>query len=312
MTQQQAIERLREYADSLDRAPVHDDMGLSMTHTYASDVMRDVADWLAALPVREAPQEAQSLTFAALDAANRSRVVRWHPDGLDSWSPLEWAGAMAGEAGEACNAAKKLKRIADQIQNINTEPGRSLTERAVAAKAIAKEVADTVIYGSLLVAAVSESLEAALVEVFNRKSEEYGFPERLSGSPTTGSGTLKNRDCLGYARILELCDEHGIVDTDMLKHTLEDAERLRLTTGSEPPQDANVWCAEVNRTPDNLALEGCTGKGRPSCTAAECFFGIETCQVCQNPKAIGGECGFVHHTVPSGSEPTPPEGRLVK
>lgn len=119
------------------------------------------------------------LTFRQLSTANLSRVRRWHPSGLSEWSPLEWAGAMAGEAGEACNAAKKLKRIDGELANINLEEGRSLTNREAACHQVVKEVCDTIIYGALLVQAVGGDLETTLVEVFNRKSEEYGFPERL-------------------------------------------------------------------------------------------------------------------------------------
>lgn len=92
---------------------------------------------------------------------------------------MEWAGAMAGEAGEACNAAKKLKRIEDGIQNINLEDGRSLTNLTEAQQKVAKEVADSVVYGDLLCQRVGMSLEEAIRLVFNQKSEEYGFPERL-------------------------------------------------------------------------------------------------------------------------------------
>jgi NTP pyrophosphatase (non-canonical NTP hydrolase) len=135
----------------------------------------------------------QTLTFNELVEANLSRVVRWHPGGLHEWSPLEWAGAMAGEAGEACNAAKKLKRIDGQLANINREEGRSLTDRRAACQQIAKEVADTIIYGVLLASAVGEDLEAALIDVFNRKSEEYGVPERL-GSVLEDAGSASIAD----------------------------------------------------------------------------------------------------------------------
>ncbi len=120
-----------------------------------------------------------SLTLAQLVAANLSRVKRWHPGGLSDWSALEWAGAMAGEAGEACNVAKKLKRVEDQIANINHEDGRSLTDRETACQQVGKEVADTIIYGILLASRVGVDIEQLIVEVFNAKSEEYGFPERL-------------------------------------------------------------------------------------------------------------------------------------
>ncbi len=60
-----------------------------------------------------------SLTIRFLQYINAKRAWRWHQNGgIKSWSALEWAGAMAGEAGEACNAAKKLKRIEDQIANM--------------------------------------------------------------------------------------------------------------------------------------------------------------------------------------------------
>lgn len=120
-----------------------------------------------------------SLTFQQVIHASLSRTSRWHPNGVQDWSPLEWAGAMAGEAGEACNAAKKLKRIADRLQNINLEPGRSLTECESASRHVGREVADTILYGLLLAVRVGVDLESTLIEVFNQKSEEYGFPERI-------------------------------------------------------------------------------------------------------------------------------------
>ncbi len=119
------------------------------------------------------------LTIRQMLDVNVARCNRWHS--VRSWSPLEWAGAMAGEAGEACNAAKKLKRVEDRIPNINEE-GRHLATKEAARKHILREVADTFIYGVLLASrceATGEELEAIIREVFNKKSEEYGFPERL-------------------------------------------------------------------------------------------------------------------------------------
>lgn len=118
------------------------------------------------------------LTFAELQKANLSRVKRWHHKGLEDWSALEWAGAMAGEAGEACNAAKKLKRIESSIANI-TEAGRSLEDFTSAQVKIGKEAADTIIYAMLLCARLGLNPEVMVRTVFNQKSEEYGFPERI-------------------------------------------------------------------------------------------------------------------------------------
>ena len=50
---------------------------------------------------------------------NTQRAARWHNGDIAEWSPLEWAGAMAGEAGEAANAAKKLKRLEGGLASIN-------------------------------------------------------------------------------------------------------------------------------------------------------------------------------------------------
>jgi NTP pyrophosphatase (non-canonical NTP hydrolase) len=112
-------------------------------------------------------------------ATSVERAKRWHPGGVEDWSPLEWAGAMCGEAGEAANAAKKLKRIETGLQNINAGK-RSLVDLEIARGKVADEVADTILYGLLLMARVGiESPERILARVFNAKSVEYGFPERL-------------------------------------------------------------------------------------------------------------------------------------
>lgn len=115
-----------------------------------------------------------------LFATSVARCQRWHPGGIEEWSPLEWSGAMCGEAGEAANAAKKLKRIESKLQNINA-PWRQLIDVEAAKKQVAEEVADTILYGLLLMARVGiTNPETVISDVFNRKSEEYGFPERVS------------------------------------------------------------------------------------------------------------------------------------
>lgn len=105
------------------------------------------------------------------------RAKRWH--GEDDWNLLEWAGAMCGEAGETANAAKKLRRIEQGIPSINKEPGRSLVDLIPAREKVAHEAADTILYAVLVIAKSGVDLESILREVFNAKSEEYGFPERI-------------------------------------------------------------------------------------------------------------------------------------
>src|SRR5882762_97378 len=91
--------------------------------------------------------------------ANASRVERWHS--VNSWSPLEWAGVMAGEVGETCNIAKKLKRLSDKIPNIDNRLETKVSDYELKMKyeeQIGDEVADTIIYGILLCLRVDVNL----------------------------------------------------------------------------------------------------------------------------------------------------------
>jgi NTP pyrophosphatase (non-canonical NTP hydrolase) len=120
------------------------------------------------------------MNINALQAINVERARRWHGDaGLLDWSALEWAGAMCGEAGEAANAAKKHKRMESKLASING-PGRSYEDLDAAKAHVAKECADTILYALLTMARVGcGDPEAVLRDVFNKKSKEYGFPERI-------------------------------------------------------------------------------------------------------------------------------------
>jgi NTP pyrophosphatase (non-canonical NTP hydrolase) len=81
---------------------------------------------------------------------------------------------MAGEAGEACNAVKKLRRHAD---GMNTAEDPATEAECVAA--IAVELADTVIYADLLAARLGIDLGDAVREKFNTVSVLRGADERL-------------------------------------------------------------------------------------------------------------------------------------
>lgn len=118
------------------------------------------------------------MTLKELCEANVSRAKRWHNGDIGEWSTLEWAAAMAGEAGEACNAAKKLKRLECRIASINLAD-RNLRTEYEAKLAVAHEAADTIIYALLLIERAGIDAECIIREVFNAKSEEYGFPERV-------------------------------------------------------------------------------------------------------------------------------------
>lgn len=91
---------------------------------------------------------------------------------LNSWSPLEWAGAMAGEVGEACNIAKKMRRLKDGC-SVNTP------EQTVLVDNLAEELADIIIYADILAASLNISLEDAIRSKFNKVSARVEFKELL-------------------------------------------------------------------------------------------------------------------------------------
>src|SRR6266851_1036676 len=98
------------------------------------------------------------MTVKEIADKSLSRSNRWHNGDMNNWSALEWAGAMAGEAGEACNAAKKLKRLDDGIPSID-ELERNITDREIAKLKIGLEAADTIMYAFCLAARVGVDIE---------------------------------------------------------------------------------------------------------------------------------------------------------
>lgn len=81
---------------------------------------------------------------------------------LGDWTPTDWACAMAGECGEACNAVKKIRRMA---QGTNTAKDPQTMEEAV--RVVAEELADLVTYADLLAARLGIDLGEAIKCKFN-------------------------------------------------------------------------------------------------------------------------------------------------
>ena len=107
------------------------------------------------------PRYPQELTFAELNQQNVMRCREKYHE-ICEWSPTDWACAMAGECGEACNAIKKRRR------------GDSFMEEK-----IAEEIADMVIYADLLCERLGFSLAAAVCAKFNATSAKVGSERRL-------------------------------------------------------------------------------------------------------------------------------------
>src|SRR5882757_2944807 len=105
------------------------------------------------------------ISFGQLRTVSLLRCDRWHPNGIDSWSLSDWATAVAGEVGEACNIIKKLNRIRDGVRGNKASDGE-LSDK------LADEIADAVIYLDLLAARAGIDLGAAVVAKFNRTSEQ--------------------------------------------------------------------------------------------------------------------------------------------
>lgn len=117
------------------------------------------------------------LTFSEVSAANRERANRWHlgfpRHDSSGWSGADWSNAMVGEAGEAANIVKKLRRAECGLRGVLDAPPEGLVD------ALAEELADVVLYLMLLATYYDIDLPMAIVEKFNRVSEIQGFPERL-------------------------------------------------------------------------------------------------------------------------------------
>ena len=107
-----------------------------------------------------------------VSALNRQRTLRWHSEGLDSWSMADWAVALAGEAGELCNVVKKLNRVRDGLRG-NKETPEELQ------KELANEAADIYLYLDLFCQSQGIDLPTAIKSKFNEVSTKHNFPEKL-------------------------------------------------------------------------------------------------------------------------------------
>ena len=119
-----------------------------------------------------------SLTFREFAEANRQRapVIQ---KGVQ-WDAMDWAGCMAGEAGEAVNWAAKLRRMEEDIDP--NDPSRAIQ----IVDEFAKELADTVTYAFLAAESLGIDLETICIYKFNEVSMRRGLPHRM-GTPDVGS-----------------------------------------------------------------------------------------------------------------------------
>ena len=110
-----------------------------------------------------------ALTFQRFSKANRERCEADDGFGhlVSDWTPAEWLAACIGELGEAAHVVKVISRQRDNLVKSNLDVDQIQTM-------LAEEIADTVIYLDMLAHSLNIELGAAIVEKFNRKSEEIG------------------------------------------------------------------------------------------------------------------------------------------
>ena len=127
------------------------------------------------------------LSFSELRRANVARCEEvFHP--LDSWSPTDWATALAGEVGEACNFVKKLRRLDRADSELDTELNRERLRCE-----IGKELADAIIYADLLAARLGIDLGSAVRDKFNLVSGRRGSTIYLAAAQPKEEGRAHSR-----------------------------------------------------------------------------------------------------------------------
>ena len=111
-----------------------------------------------------------NLTFDEFRRANLARCLKWHPEGIESWSPSDWLTAVTGELGELASLLKMRNRERDAL------PGNKFSPTQ---KQIADECADVFTYLDLLATSMGIDLGEAAVSKFNEISARVGFPDRI-------------------------------------------------------------------------------------------------------------------------------------
>lgn len=114
------------------------------------------------------------LDLADLREVSTARAQLWHDADAEPWSGADWSNAMCGEAGEAANVVKKLRRIETNINH------RGPGSKGEFMEALGKEIADVVIYADLLAEYYGIDLAKSIVDKFNEVSDRYGFDIKLT------------------------------------------------------------------------------------------------------------------------------------
>lgn len=110
------------------------------------------------------------LDLAALRPVNVQRAKEGFKC-YDNQPLTYWTTALAGEVGELCNMIKKMQRV--EMGGI--DGGSSYSAKDITKEMLKEEIGGIAIYLDLLASLLDISLEEAIVDTFNSKSEKYGF-----------------------------------------------------------------------------------------------------------------------------------------
>lgn len=167
-----AVRRLAAQMRRIELTPIVDDDYPEVRFGYEGAAEDVLSAFIANGRPRGRPiaEQGGALTFDKFRAANVSRCLKWHPAGIESWSPSDWLTAVTGELGELASLLKMRNRERDGL------PGNKFSPTQ---KQIADEIADVLTYLDLLAAALGVDLGKAAIEKFNEVSARVGFPDRL-------------------------------------------------------------------------------------------------------------------------------------
>jgi NTP pyrophosphatase (non-canonical NTP hydrolase) len=90
-----------------------------------------------------------------------------------------WTTALAGEVGELCNMIKKMQRV----ERGGIDGGSSYTAKDINKEMLKEEIGGIAIYLDLLASLLDISLEEAIIDTFNSKSEKYKFSQFVEPLP---------------------------------------------------------------------------------------------------------------------------------
>lgn len=86
-----------------------------------------------------------------------------------------WTTALAGEVGELCNMIKKMQRV----ERGGLDGGSSYSAKDITKEMLKEEIGGIAIYLDLLASLLDISLEDAIIDTFDAKSEKYGFIQKI-------------------------------------------------------------------------------------------------------------------------------------